>query len=161
MWDSLPSVEMMTHFACSVLFLCCTTWMSAPDMFRHIMKHFLMDNQKLIKKWIHLLMHDQEPPYYVHDLINKINHIFGIPYSYQRVSWLDIVRHMGQKFSKQFIWPTHCVCEKTLILLFCPLSVRTAAEALIRQASDALCSIFQRVIVRYHWGIDKYESNRV
>lgn len=44
---------------------------------------------------------------------------------------------------------------------FCPLSVCTAARASIRKARDALCCIFQVVIVCYHWGIDKYDSKRV
>lgn len=127
-----------------------------------------MVKPKLLEKWIHLSVHDcrnlsdEEPPEYVHELLNKINHTCAIPSSHQRVSCIDTVRHMGQKFRKQFIWPIQsvCVCVKGhLFYYFCTLSVCTAAEALIRRASDALCSIFQRVIVRHRWGIDKCESS--
>lgn len=71
------------------------------------------------------------------------------------------VRHTGQKIQQAVHLANPECVKRHLFYYFGPLSVCTAAPALIRKASDALCSIFQRVIVRYHWGIDKYESNRV
>lgn len=146
-------------------------WMSynMDEWSRHVSPHnltFLMDSQRRFKNesifWCMTaqISWTRKPPWYVRELINKINQIFGFPHSYQRVSCLDTVRHMGQKFSKQFIGQSS-VCEKTLILLFLLFICLYSCSGFDKAGEWCLMQHFPRVIVRYHWGTDKYESNRV